>query len=394
MNKQNSQHTENQSFSPEAVQSEQAVPTMRRRLLTRRSFAGLGATVLAASLMGCTPDSLKDQVTEGSTSIDAPQPQESASAQDPSRTKSSSQDLTPITFALDWTPNTNHTGLYVAQALGYYADEGLEVTLVQPPDGDADALVATDNAQFGMAFQDLMAGYLGSDDPLPVTAVAAVIQHNTSGIMSREGEGVESAAGMAGKRYGTWDAPIERAIVENIVATDGGDATTVEFVPANSSDEVSGLRTDQFDTVWVYAAWALQNAYVQGYPVDYFAIADINPVFDYYTPVIIANDTFLADHPDQARGFLRATAKGYEYAAEHPEEAVKILTEAAPEIDYDLALASQQYLADQYIADASQWGIIDADRWNAFYQWLNDEGLVEVPIPDNTGFTNEYLPEA
>lgn len=383
-----------QQFESETTSS----PQLQHCLLTRRSFAGLGAVALAGSLMGCTPKLSRDRIEAGTPIEDAPQLQESASAQDPSRVKAqeaqaNAQTLTPLTFALDWTPNTNHTGLYVAQALGYYADEGLEVMLVQPPDGDADALVATDNAQLGMAFQDIMAGYLGSADPLPVTAIAAVIQHNTSGIMSREGEGVESAAGMAGKRYGTWDTPIERAIVENIVATDGGDATTLEFVPANSSDEVSGLRTDQFDTVWVFAAWALQNAYVQGYPVDYFAIADINPVFDYYTPVIIANNTWLAEQPDQARAFLRATARGYEYAAEHPEEAVKILVEAAPEIDYDLALASQQFLADQYIADAAQWGVFDADRWNTFYQWLNDQGLVEVPIPDNTGFTNEYLPE-
>lgn len=381
MNNQNSQQFAHRGFEAALA---------KRRLMTRRSFAGLGALTLAGSLMGCSSKSLKDQLTEDAVPVDVPQLQQSASAQDTSRTKSS--ELTPLTFALDWTPNTNHTGLYVAQALGYYADEGLEVTLVQPPDGDADALVATDNAQLGMAFQDIMAGYLGSDNPLPVTAIAAVIQHNTSGIMSREGEGVESAAGMAGKRYGTWDTPIERAIVENIVAADGGDASAIEFVPANSSDEVSGLRTDQFDDVWVYAAWALQNAYVQGYPVDYFAIADINPVFDYYTPVIIANNTFLAEQPEQARAFLRATAKGYEFAAQNPEEAVKILTEAAPEIDYDLALASQEYLADQYIADADQWGVFDADRWNAFYQWLNDEGLVEVAIPDGTGFTNDYLP--
>lgn len=381
MNNQNSQQFAYRGFEAALA---------KRRLMTRRSFAGLGALTLAGSLMGCSSKSLKDQLTEDAVPVDVPQLQQSASAQDTSRTKSS--ELTPLTFALDWTPNTNHTGLYVAQALGYYADEGLEVTLVQPPDGDADALVATDNAQLGMAFQDIMAGYLGNDNPLPVTAIAAVIQHNTSGIMSREGEGVESAAGMAGKRYGTWDTPIERAIVENIVAADGGDASAIEFVPANSSDEVSGLRTDQFDDVWVYAAWALQNAYVQGYPVDYFAIADINPVFDYYTPVIIANNTFLAEQPEQARAFLRATAKGYEFAAQNPEEAVKILTEAAPEIDYDLALASQEYLADQYIADADQWGVFDADRWNAFYQWLNDEGLVEVAIPDNTGFTNDYLP--
>ena len=85
-----------------------------------------------------------------------------------------------ITFVLDWTPNTNHTGLYVAESLGYFEDQGLEVEIVQPPEGGADALVASGRAQFGVSFQDSMAPGVAGDNALPTTAVAALIQHNTS----------------------------------------------------------------------------------------------------------------------------------------------------------------------------------------------------------------------
>ena len=85
-------------------------------------------------------------------------------------------------------------------------------------------------------------------------------------------------------------------------------------------------------------------------------------------------------------------SKGYEYAIENPEEAAEILVEANPEIDPELAKASQKYLADQYTAEASQWGVIDANRWNGFYQFINEKGLADAEIPMDTGFTNDYLP--
>lgn len=93
-----------------------------------------------------------------------------------------------ITFVLDWTPNTNHTGLYVAQDQGYFEEEGLEVEIVQPPEDGADALVASGKAQFGVSFQDSMAPGVAGENALPTTAVAALIQHNTSGIISRKGK--------------------------------------------------------------------------------------------------------------------------------------------------------------------------------------------------------------
>jgi hypothetical protein len=69
------------------------------------------------------------------------------------------------------------------------------------------------------------------------------------------------------------------------------------------------------------------------------------------------------------------------------------LCEAAPELEAALVLASQKYLADQYQADAPYWGYIDADRWNNFYEWVNEKNLLEDEVPLNHGFTNDYLPQ-
>ena len=298
-----------------------------------------------------------------------------------------------ITFVLDWTPNTNHTGLYVAQNQGYFEEEGLEVEIVQPPEDGADALVASGKAQFGVSFQDSMAPGVAGENALPTTAVAALVQHNTSGIISRKGEGMDTPKGMEGKKYATWDAPVEKAMVKNVVEQDGGDFSKVEMIPSTVTDEVSALKSKSVDSIWVFYAWAGVATEVAGLETDYFAFKDMNPVFDYYTPVVIANNSFLEEKPETAKAFLKALKKGYEFAIEKPEEAAQILCEASPELDEKLVLASQEYLKDEYKAEVEQWGYIDPARWNAFYQWLNDNGLAETEIPENAGFSNDYLPQ-
>ena len=299
-----------------------------------------------------------------------------------------------ITFVLDWTPNTNHTGVYVADKLGYFEEAGLDVEIVQPPQDGTEAMVGSGQAQFGVSFQDIMASLLqGEEKAVPITAVAGIIQHNTSGIMSREGDGIRSPNGMEGKKYATWEWDIEQAIIKECVEEDGGDYDKIEMIPETIDDEVAALKAEQIDCIWVYYAWAGINATVQDFPIDYFAFKDIDDAFDYYSPVIIANDQFLEEDPETAKAFLEAVSKGYEYAIENPDEAADILLEANPELDEALVKASQEYLADEYQSDAEQWGVIDAQRWNAFYEFLNDKELTENPIPLDTGFTNDFLPE-
>ena len=299
--------------------------------------------------------------------------------------------LEKITFVLDWTPNTNHTGLYVAQEKGYFEELGLDVEIVQPPEDGAVVLVASGKAQFGVSFQDSLAAALSGDHALPVTAVAGMIQHNTSGIISRKGEGMDSPKGMEGHSYATWNGAIELATLEEVIKTDGGDFEKVKLIPSTVTDEVSALKTNSTDAIWIFYGWAGVKTELEGLATDYFAFADINPVFDYYTPVIVGNNTFLEENPETAKAFMEAVSKGYTFAIENPKEAAEILCNAAPELDKELVIESQKYLADKYQADAPYWGYIDANRWNNFYQWVNDNKLTEDKVPLDSGFTNEFL---
>ena len=305
-----------------------------------------------------------------------------------------STDPTEITIVLDWTPNTNHTGLFVAQANGYFEQAGLRVNIVQPPEDGAEALVASGNAQFGISFQDSLAPALASDSPLPITAIAAVIQHNTSGIISRAGEGMDRPRGLEGKKYATWDMDVEKATIRDVMAADGGNFDLVELIPSTVTDEVSALRSKSVDAIWIFYGWAGVACEIAELDTDYFAFADIDPVFDYYTPVIIGNNSWMNENPEVTRAFLDAVSKGYTFAQENPEAAADILMNSAPELksNAQLVYASQRYLADKYTADAQRWGEFDANRWSAFYQWLNENDLLENEIDTDCGFTNEYLP--
>lgn len=305
-------------------------------------------------------------------------------------------ELTPVTLCLDWTPNTNHTGLYAALALGYYEDAGLDVQFVQPPENGAVLMCAAGQADFAIDAQDTMAASLDLDEPLDVTAVAAILQHNTSGILSRAGDGITSAKGLEGKIYSTWESPVELAMIRYCMEKEGGDFDKVRLIPNNLYDEPAALAAHQTDAVWVFYGWSGINADLEEVPCDYWAFRDQAEELDYYTPVILANNAFLAESPETAKAFLEASAKGYAYAAEHPQEAADLLIEGdtTGSLDdaRDLVYASQEWLSKEYISDADEWGVFDADRWNAFYGWLYTNGLTAHDLT-GTGFTNEYLPQ-
>lgn len=298
--------------------------------------------------------------------------------------------LKKVTFALDWTPNTNHTGLYVARERGYYKDAGIDLEIVQGPEDGADALVASGDAQFGVSFQDTMASYVSGKDQLPVTAVASIIQHNTSGIISMKDKGITSPAKMCGHTYATWEMPIEQGVIQRCVENDGGDFSQVKMVPSTVTDEVTALKEDQVDSIWIYWAWAGEKCKLAKLDTNYFAFADIEPVFDFYTPVIIANNDFIKSDEATVKAFVDATRKGYKDCIEDPDAAAEILLKAAPELESELVHASQNYLADQYQADAEDWGVIDPKRWDAFFEWVSDQGFAD-PIEAGAGMTDKFF---
>ena len=295
-----------------------------------------------------------------------------------------------IKIVLDWVPNTNHTGLYVAKDLGYFKEEGLDVEIVQPPEGSTTALIGAGGAEFGISFQDTLAKSFAKENPVPVTAVAAILQHNTSGIISLKEKGIDSPKKLEGKKYATWEDNIEQAILKKLVTDDKGDFSKVKLIPYTITDVVTGLKTD-VDAVWVYYAWDGIATERAGLQTNFLKIRDYAKELDYYSPVIIANNDFLKKNPEIAKKVLKAIKKGYEYAMKNPEESAKILVKNSPELDINLVTASQKWISKEYQSDAKEWGIIDASRWNRFYEWLYKNKAVEHEIPKDFGYSNEYL---
>ena len=295
-----------------------------------------------------------------------------------------------IKIVLDWVPNTNHTGLYVAKDLGYFKEEGLDVEIVQPPEGSTTALIGAGGAEFGISFQDTLAKSFARENPVPVTAVAAILQHNTSGIISLKEKGIDSPKKLEGKKYATWEDNIEQAILKKLVTDDKGDFSKVKLIPYTITDVVTGLKTD-VDAVWVYYAWDGIATERAGLQTNFLKIRDYGEELDYYSPVIIANNDFLKKNPEIAKKVLKAIKKGYEYAMKNPEESAKILVKNSPELDINLVTASQKWISKEYQSDAKEWGIIDGNRWNRFYEWLYKNKAVEREIPKDFGYSNEYL---
>ena len=301
------------------------------------------------------------------------------------------KDTDQIRVLLDWTPNSNHTGLYIALEKGWFAQEGLKVTITQPPEDEALVLLASGKAEFAVSFQESMGPAIAKErDALPVIAVAAIISHNTSGIMSLAKSGIKRPADLAGKKFASWETPLVTAVVRRIVEKDGGDFNTVRMIPNFATDAFSALQTD-VDAVWIYYAFDGIPAEVKNIEINYIDLGSYDSILDFYTPVLAVNTNWAAANPQTVKKFLEAVSRGYNFAANNPVEAAEILLKHVPETDREIVIRSQEYLKTRYRDDAKRWGEIDPVRWGRFYKWMYEQRLLEKDIGEG-GFTNEYLP--
>lgn len=304
-------------------------------------------------------------------------------------TPPASQEPTKATVLLDWTPNTNHTGLYVARDKGYYKEQGLDVSIVGPLEGGVAQLVAAGKADFGVSYQEEVTNARVAG--IPVKAIAAVIQHNTSGFASPVEKGIKTPQDFEGKKYGGWGSPMEEAMLKALMEKHGADFKKVQMVNIGSADFFSTVKKD-VDFEWIYWGWTGIEAEQRGIKLNYIKLTDEDPALDYYTPVLIASEKTLSEKPELVKKFLKATSQGYEYAIAHPEEAATVLTTAVPELNKNLVLASQKYLAKEYQADAPRWGEMKESVWRTYADWMFSRKLIEKNIDPKAAFTNEFLP--
>lgn len=298
-------------------------------------------------------------------------------------------ELKKVTFVLDWTPNTNHTGLYVAREKGFFAEEGLDVDIIMPGDAGADQLVASGKANFGISYQEgiTQARVQG----VPLVSVAAVIQHNTSGFASPADKNITAPKDFEGKTYGGWGSPVEQSVINSLMKLEGADVEKVSIVNIGDSDFFTAVQRD-VDFTWIYYGWTGVEAELRGEEINMIYPTDYTEKLDYYTPLIATNEKMIADDPETVQAFVKAAAKGYEFAIENPSDAADILLKAAPDLDEELVKASQEWLSPRYQDDAAQWGEQKLSVWENYAEWMYDNKLLDQPLEAEKAFTNDFLP--
>lgn len=303
--------------------------------------------------------------------------------------KKESNSLKKVSVVLDWTPNTNHTGLYAAKKLGYFEEQGLDVDILLPGNAGADQLVASGKAEFGVSYQESITQARVQD--VPLVSIAAVIQHNTSGFASLAANGITSPKDFEGKTYGGWGAPLEQAVLQSLMQTENADVNQLDIVNAGDLDFFTMMQKD-IDFAWIYYAWTGIEAELRGEKLNMMYLTDYSEQLDYYTPVLATNEKMISENPDTVKAFVAAVAKGYEYAINQPKEAADILLEAAPDLDKELVHKSQEWLADKYQDDATQWGEQKLAVWKNYADWMTSNKVLEGEFNPEKAFTNDFLP--
>ncbi|CCO08378.1 ABC transporter substrate-binding protein [Desulforamulus hydrothermalis] len=305
--------------------------------------------------------------------------------------KTAPQALTKVTVVLDWYPNTNHTGLYVAKDKGFYEQQGLAVEIIQPGQGStADRLVAAGKADFGISYQESVTQARARG--IPLVSIAAVLQHNTSAFASLKEANITSPRDFAGKRYGGWGSPVEEAVIKAVMEKAGGDPAKVKYVTLGATDFFASIGRDA-DFEWIYYGWDGIEAKRRGLDLNLIMLKDLDPALDYYTPVIVTGEKHIAEQKELVKKFMAATARGYEWSIEHPAEAADILLKNAPELNAELVKASQAWVSRQYRAAAPRWGVQREEVWARYANWMFERQLIPQNIDVKQAFTNQFLPE-
>jgi ABC-type nitrate/sulfonate/bicarbonate transport system substrate-binding protein len=305
-----------------------------------------------------------------------------------------------VTLALDWTPNTNHTGFYVAQYSGWYAQAAIDLQFIPYASANPETLVGAGQANCGISTEEGATFAIAAGEK--EQSVMAILQHTASEIAVLASGPITRPRDMDGKVYAGFGSPQEGPLLSAVIKADGGKGvfTTVTLDTA----AYEALYAGKADMAITFSAWEAIEAQERGIALRTFAFPDYG-LPDSYAVVLVCNNAWLAANGDVARRFLAASVRGFELAATEPTTAATELIAANPGVfDANLALPrdSANYLATQklYVDSSGAVGPETLATWDAYSGYLYGLGVLAGPDgkplttrPDfSTYFTNAYLP--
>ncbi|SDX82271.1 putative hydroxymethylpyrimidine transport system substrate-binding protein [Paenibacillus sp. CF384] len=296
---------------------------------------------------------------------------------------------TEITVLLDWYPNAVHTFLYAAQEQGYFQDAGLKVNLQTPADtNDALKLVATGKADLALSYQMQVA--ISRSEGIPIVSVGAIVRHPLNQLLVLDSAGINSPKDLVGKKIGYPSIPLDEAIVNTMVKSDGGDPSKLSYtdvgwdlIPAMTTKKVDGI-------IGGYVNHEKLLLEKEGEKLTAFDPSKYG-VPDYYELVLTASEEGLNSKSDAIKKFIEAAGKGQAYTASHPDEALQLLLdEQSADFPLDAAVEKQSLAILLPLMDAGKepFASQSEQSWNDVITWLTEQGQISKSVKAAEAFRN------
>jgi ABC-type nitrate/sulfonate/bicarbonate transport system substrate-binding protein len=299
-----------------------------------------------------------------------------------------------LRIALDWTPNINHIGIFIAKELGYYEEKGIEVEILNPLEDNYTLTpgkkLELGLADFAIAPFETVISLNNKKNSIDAIAVFAILQEDISSIATLKSSNLASPKLLDGKIYASYKARYEDHIVKEMVKNDGGKGN-MEIVYPSKLGIWNTLLDGKADATWIFDNWEGVEAKTKQIELTKFSMADFGIPYC-YSPVIVARERLIIANKKEYSHFIKATQKGYVYAVENKSKAITILKQYLT--DYDTANVDVHKSIDittPYFGTKKECGFMKPERITIFLKWLIEHHLEGKKIIEQHLFTNDLL---
>ena len=282
-----------------------------------------------------------------------------------------------LTVLLDWFVNPNHAPIVIAEERGYFADFGLDVTIVPPADPSApQRLVAAGQADIAISYQPSL--HLQVAEGLPLARVGTVVETPLNSLVALADGPTGDIADLEGRTVGFSVGGFEDALLGQMLEGAGlslGDVTLINVNFALSPALIAG-RVDA--VIGAFRNFELNQLDIEGHAGRAFFPEEHGvPVYDEL--IYVARNDSLDD--DRLRRFIDATERATIWLTNHPDEGWEIFKAAYPDLDDEL---NRRAWYDTLPRFAKRPAALDRGRYERFAAFMLARGLINEIVPVET----------
>ena len=293
-----------------------------------------------------------------------------------------------IKLALDWTPNINHIGFFVAKEKGFYKENDLKVEFLTP---DLDDYLITpakkvemNISDFGLCPTESLISFRTKKNPFILKGLMTIFQEDVSAIATVESNNILRPKHLDGRSYASYKARYEDKIVKKMIINDGGIGNLKIFYPKRLGIW-NTLIENKYDSTWIFINWEGVEASKKNIDLELYKMSDFGIPYS-YSPILFSSSDYINNNSNTVKKFIESSRKGFIYCYENMDEAVSILNKFVPITDKGIDLIECLKISIDHFGSRENFGKIDLKKIDIFLKWLKDNN-----IENNSFIANDII---